>query len=203
MTHSVRTCDLTRWSGSRRTYPAPSLSLSTTDTSLSGGRSVSWTPAPPGTARKGADAGIDGYINFFDDNSGKPKRIVVQVKSGNVQRNQIATLKSDMEREKADLALFVTLKPPTGPMVNEALGAGFYAPEAFPDHNFRRCRYSPSKSFWPVADLTIPATLRRQHSSVRPVVAVRADKGGLHRNQPYKSFRKRHLRKPSTAEAPI
>ena len=91
---------------------------------------------PARDRKKGADAGIDGYINFFDDNSGKPKRIVVQVKSGNVQRNQIATLKSDMEREKADLALFVTLKPPTGPMVNEALGAGFYVPEAFPDHNY-------------------------------------------------------------------
>ena len=91
---------------------------------------------PARDRKKGADAGIDGFINFFDDNSGKPKRIVVQVKSGNVQRNQIATLKSDMEREKADLALFVTLKPPTGPMVNEALGAGFYAPEAFPDHQF-------------------------------------------------------------------
>ena len=93
---------------------------------------------PARDRKKGADAGIDGYINFFDDNSGKPKRIVVQVKSGNVQRSQIATLKSDMEREKADLALFVTLKPPTGPMVNEALGAGFYAPEAFPDDNFSK-----------------------------------------------------------------
>ena len=93
---------------------------------------------PARDRKKGADAGIDGYINFFDDNSGKPKRIVVQVKSGNVQRNQIATLKSDMEREKANLALFVTLKPPTGPMVNEALGAGFYAPEAFPDDNYQK-----------------------------------------------------------------
>ena len=93
---------------------------------------------PARDRKKGADAGIDGFINFFDDNSGKPKRIVVQVKSGNVQRNQIATLKSDMEREKAALALFVTLKPPTGPMVNEALGAGFYAPEAFPDDNYQK-----------------------------------------------------------------
>ena len=91
---------------------------------------------PARDRKKGADAGIDGFINFFDDNSGKPKRIVVQVKSGNVQRNQVATLKSDMEREKADLALFVTLKPPTNPMQQEALQAGFYAPEAFPDHQF-------------------------------------------------------------------
>ena len=93
---------------------------------------------PARDRKKGADAGIDGFINFFDDNSGKPKRIVVQVKSGNVQRNQIATLKSDMEREKADLALFVTLKPPTRPMQQEALQAGFYAPEAFPDDNFQK-----------------------------------------------------------------
>ena len=93
---------------------------------------------PARDRKKGADAGIDGYINFFDDNSGKPKRIVVQVKSGGVQRRQVATLKSDMEREKADLALFVTLKPPTGPMEQEAIEAGFYAPEAFPDHRFPR-----------------------------------------------------------------
>ena len=91
---------------------------------------------PARDRKKGADAGIDGYINFFDDNSGKPKRIVVQVKSGKVQRSQIATLKSDMEREKADLALFVTLQSPSRPMQQEALQAGFYAPEAFPDHNF-------------------------------------------------------------------
>ena len=91
---------------------------------------------PARDRKKGADAGIDGYINFFDDNSGKPKRIVVQVKSGGVQRSQVATLKSDMERENADLALFVTLKPPTRPMQQEALQAGFYAPEAFPDHQF-------------------------------------------------------------------
>ena len=93
---------------------------------------------PARDRKKGADAGIDGYINFFDDNSGKPKRIVVQVKSGGVQRSQVATLKSDMERENADLALFVTLKPPTRPMQQEALQAGFYAPEAFPDHQFPR-----------------------------------------------------------------
>ena len=93
---------------------------------------------PARDRKKGADAGIDGFINFFDDNSGKPKRIVVQVKSGGVQRNQVATLKSDMEREKADLALFVTLKPPTRPMEQEALEAGFYAPEPFPDHRFPR-----------------------------------------------------------------
>ena len=93
---------------------------------------------PAQDRKKGADSGIDGYINFFDDNSGKAKRIVVQVKSGNVTRNQIATLKGDMEREKAEIGLFVTLQPPTGPMQSEATSAGFYTPEHFPDSHYPR-----------------------------------------------------------------
>ena len=93
---------------------------------------------PAQERRKVPDAGVDGYINFFDDNSGRPKRIIVQVKSGQVNRSQIATLKSDLEREKAQIALFITLNPPTGPMEQEALAAGFYEPAHFPGQQFPR-----------------------------------------------------------------
>ena len=93
---------------------------------------------PGNNRRKGADAGVDGYINFFDDDSGKAKTVLVQVKSGHVQRNVIATLKGDMEREKAELGLLVTLEPPTRPMEQEALSAGVYVPERFPDRQFQR-----------------------------------------------------------------
>ena len=93
---------------------------------------------PAQDRKKGADSGLDGYINFFDDNSGKAKRIVVQVKSGNVTRNQIATLKGDMEREKAEIGLFITLKEPTRPMEAEAASAGLYTPEHFPDSHYPR-----------------------------------------------------------------
>ena len=93
---------------------------------------------PAQERKKGADSGIDGYINFFDDNSGKAKRIVVQVKSGNVSRPQIATLKGDMEREKAEIGLFITLRAPTGPMEAEAASAGFYTPKPFPDSQYPR-----------------------------------------------------------------
>ena len=93
---------------------------------------------PARDKRKGADSGIDGYINFFDDNSGKPKRIVVQVKSGHVNRGMIATLKGDMEREKAELGLFVTLEEPTRPMLQEAVAAGFYEPEHYPGQQYPR-----------------------------------------------------------------
>ena len=93
---------------------------------------------PAHDGKKGADSGVDGYINFFDDNSGKAKRIVVQVKSGHVNRSQIATLKGDMEREKAEIGLFITLQKPTRPMEAEATDAGFYTPEHFPDDRYSR-----------------------------------------------------------------
>ena len=93
---------------------------------------------PSNRGRRGADSGIDGFINFFDDDSGRPKRVVVQVKSGGVQRGQIATLKGDMEREGAEIGLFITLNPPTRPMIREAATAGLYTPEHFPQYQFPR-----------------------------------------------------------------
>ena len=86
---------------------------------------------PARDKRKGADRGVDGYINFFDDNSGKAKRVIVQVKSGNVSVAQVRDLKGAMAREQAQMGIFITLKPPTRQMVQEAISAGFYAPEHF------------------------------------------------------------------------
>ena len=50
----------------------------------------------------------------------------------------IATLKGDMDREKAELGVFITLQPPTEPMRQEALSAGAYTPEHFPDQQHPR-----------------------------------------------------------------
>ena len=91
---------------------------------------------PAQDKRKGADRGVDGYINFFDDNSGKAKTIIVQVKSGGVKRGDIATLKGDMEREKAPIGVFITLEEPTRPMLQEAATVGFYEPEHFPGNRY-------------------------------------------------------------------
>ena len=88
--------------------------------------------------KKGADAGIDGYINFFDDNSGKAKTVIVQVKSGRVGSNIVRDLRGVMDRENADMSLLITLEPPTKPMNDEATSAGFYTPEAYPDRHFPR-----------------------------------------------------------------
>ena len=93
---------------------------------------------PAHDRRRGADAGVDGYVNFFDDDSGKPKRVIVQVKSGHVRRSQIAALNSDRQREGAEMGVFITLEPPTAPMLREAASAGFYEPRHFPGRRFPR-----------------------------------------------------------------
>lgn len=77
--------------------------------------------------KKGADSGTDGIIYFQDNPKGSAEKIIVSVKGGeNVTRTQIADLKNTVEREKAKLGLFVTLTPPTKPMLTEATSAGFY-----------------------------------------------------------------------------
>ncbi len=93
---------------------------------------------PAQDKKKGADSGVDGYIYFFDDYSGKAKKIIVQVKSGKVKRDYIATLKGDMEREKAEIGILLTLEEPTRPMKEEAATAGFYEPEHFPGKIYPR-----------------------------------------------------------------
>ena len=84
---------------------------------------------PAQDKRKGPDTGVDGYIYFFDDNTEKPKKIVVQVKSGQVNVGQVRDLKGVVEREKAVLGAFLSLKEPSRQMVAEAAAAGYYEPE--------------------------------------------------------------------------
>jgi DNA modification methylase len=81
---------------------------------------------PAQDKKKGKDTGIDGNLYFFDDNTGKAKRIIVQVKSGNVKSGDIRDLKGVLEREKAELGAFISLKPATRDMIKEAVSAGFY-----------------------------------------------------------------------------
>jgi site-specific DNA-methyltransferase (adenine-specific) len=76
--------------------------------------------------KKGADRGIDGVITFIDDATGKPKRILVQVKSGKVSSRDIRDLVGTVKREKAAMGFFITLETPTRDMTTEAVSAGFY-----------------------------------------------------------------------------
>jgi hypothetical protein len=76
--------------------------------------------------KKGADGGIDGLIYFQDDKAAH-KKIVVSVKGGDhVDVSMIRDLAHVIEREKAEIGLFVTLAQPSKPMQTEAVAAGFY-----------------------------------------------------------------------------
>jgi site-specific DNA-methyltransferase (adenine-specific) len=76
--------------------------------------------------KKGADGGVDGMI-FFQDDAHTAKKIIVSVKGGgNVGVSMIRDLRATVERQRAEIGIFITLSRPTAPMITEAASAGFY-----------------------------------------------------------------------------
>jgi len=82
--------------------------------------------ARPAEQKKGADRGIDGRLYFHDDQSGKSKQIIFSVKAGGVSVPQVRDLRGVLEREKAEIGVFLCFEEPTKPMLREAAEAGFY-----------------------------------------------------------------------------
>jgi site-specific DNA-methyltransferase (adenine-specific) len=76
--------------------------------------------------KKGSDKGIDGVITFIDDAYDKPKRVLIQVKSGHVKSGDVRDLRGTVERENAAIGVFLTLEPPSKDMLTEAVSAGYY-----------------------------------------------------------------------------
>jgi site-specific DNA-methyltransferase (adenine-specific) len=85
--------------------------------------------------KKGADGGIDGLKFFGDFDAGKEHgskdvvktcKIVVSVKGGGLKADDIRSIMAVREREKAEIALFISLDEPTKGMIADAASAGFY-----------------------------------------------------------------------------
>lgn len=76
--------------------------------------------------KKGSDKGIDGVITFVDDVTDKPKKVLIQVKSGKVKSGDIRDLVGTVQRENAAIGVFITLEPASRDMTTEALSAGLY-----------------------------------------------------------------------------
>ena len=79
--------------------------------------------------KKGADEGVDGVIYYEDVDPDNPKKaltrkIVVQVKSGKVSVKDIRELESVVTNQEAVIGVFITLNPPTQPMLKKAATAG-------------------------------------------------------------------------------
>jgi len=94
---------------------------------------------PAQDKKKGADKGIDGLIYFIDNAKGEIKKVLVQVKSGHVQRSQVSDLCHALDREKAAIGLFITLEEPSRHMAEEAATAGFYEAEEL-GKKYPRCQ---------------------------------------------------------------
>lgn len=76
--------------------------------------------------KKGADTGIDGY--YYCKPDGKTSEAgIVSVKGGeNLHRNMVSDLVGVMRRERAPLAVLISLREPTEPMIREAAAAGVF-----------------------------------------------------------------------------
>jgi len=82
---------------------------------------------PNEAIKKGADRGIDGRLYFHDDNSGSSRQIVFSVKGGhNIGVSEVRDLIGVLQREKAEIGVYISFEEPTKPMLREAAEAGFY-----------------------------------------------------------------------------
>ncbi len=85
--------------------------------------------ARPVEQKKGADKGIDGRLYFHDEAENKKtktKQIIFSVKAGQTGPGHVRDLRGVIEREKAEIGVFICMQKATKPMRAEAASAGFY-----------------------------------------------------------------------------
>jgi DNA modification methylase len=135
--------------------------------------------ARPTEQKKGADRGIDGRLYFHDEPHGPTKQIIFSVKAGNVTASQVRDLRGVVEREKAQLGVFISMQEPTREMRKEAASAGFYEVKT---GEFVMARY-PRLQILTVADLligkTIDAPSRAQRVDVTFKKAPKAERSDI------------------------
>ncbi len=107
--------------------------------------------------KRGADRGIDGVMNLRDEYSGEYKKIILQVKGGHVTVSQIRDLKGVLEREQAEIGVFLTLKRPTRQMREEAAAAGSFIDPQFPEHRFPRLQILTMEEIFPGKKVAFPS----------------------------------------------
>ncbi|HUE64177.1 MAG TPA: restriction endonuclease [Rhizomicrobium sp.] len=130
--------------------------------------------------KKGIGAGMD-VIAFFMTGKNDNAKIIFQVKSGSVKRSDIATLRGDMTREKAVLAVLITLEEPSKPIISEAKSAGQFGRETV-GRTYDRIRIVTVKEIVESgARLEIPMSMGfslRRNASMTPNKKACSDKVG-------------------------
>jgi DNA modification methylase len=82
--------------------------------------------ARPVEGKKGADKGIDGKIVFQGDRPGVFESVILSVKAGHASVAHVRDLRGVLDRDKAALGVLISMQAPTGPMLDEAVTAGFF-----------------------------------------------------------------------------
>lgn len=104
---------------------------------------------------KSAARGIDGAA-YFPTGSQATARIILQVKPGVLERADVATLRDRLERERAAMAVLITLEQPTPAMIEDASAAGSYQQEP------------PGKSYDRIQLVTIQEILEQHKRLISP-----------------------------------
>ena len=79
--------------------------------------------------KRGADKGIDGRLYFHDENDSskaKTKQIIFSVKSGQTGPGDVRDLRGVIEREEAEIGVFICMQKATKAMRKEEASSGFY-----------------------------------------------------------------------------
>jgi site-specific DNA-methyltransferase (adenine-specific) len=119
--------------------------------------------------KKGSDRGIDGIITFLDDPKQKPKKLIVQVKSGKVKSGDIRDLVGTLEREQAAIGVFITLEPTTKDMQHEAVSAGFYHSPIW-NKDFPKLQILTIEQLLSGATVQMPPTARTYKKTQREMI---------------------------------
>ena len=127
------------------------------------------------TGKKGSDKGIDGIKVFVDDNSGKAKRVIVQVKSGHFKSGDIRDLVGTLRREGGAIGVFITLEKASSHMTDEAASAGFFTSEHF--GKFPRIQILTIEDLLAGRTLQMPPSLERTFKQAERVETDSTEQG--------------------------
>ncbi len=103
---------------------------------------------------KGADKGIDGIGQYLIGED-QTIRVAFQVKGGKVQSKDIDALIGVLSKHKCDLGVFLTIEPPTKPMLETATGEGFVE---YPGFQYPKIQIHTLKEFFANKRPKLPKT---------------------------------------------
>lgn len=105
--------------------------------------------------KKGADKGVDGIAKYLVDKYNNTIKAAFQVKGGKVQSKDIDALLGAMKKHKCELGVFLSIKPPTKPMLETIATSGYVN---VPGYKYPKLQFSILSDFFSGKQLKLPQT---------------------------------------------